>query len=44
MTIDDTEYKVGQNDCILVQKGEYHSLKNLSSKKLRWISVRTKFK
>jgi mannose-6-phosphate isomerase-like protein (cupin superfamily) len=44
MTIDDTEYKVGQSDCILVQKGEYHSLKNLSSKKLRWISVRTKFK
>ena len=40
MKINDKTFEVKKNDFVVVEKGEWHSLKNLSSKKLFFFTVR----
>lgn len=40
--INDNEFIVGPNDCIIVEKGENHSLENLFKLKLIFLSIRIK--
>ena len=40
MKIDKKIFKVNTDDCIVIEPKETHSLKNISSINLRWISIR----
>lgn len=40
MKIDDKVFVVSAGDFVIIEPKEYHSLKNTSSEKLRWISIR----